>query len=151
MLVGSESKLGSTEDEGIGGNPVDDGYLKVSAAQPRPIDLVRTTMNGPHHHGDTHLAGSKGIYGLTREACWAVDRTLLRLAGPVKESHPPPGILPPESRSVHIAVLSLCLSFNPTLSLFQPHSEFFLMLGPSMSTVQNCNSTRHQITQHTVI
>ena len=46
---------------------------------------------------------------------------------------------------------SLCLYFNLTLSLFQPHSEFFLALEPSMGTVRNCNSTRHQVTKHAVI
>ena len=39
------------------------------------------------HVGDTHTEGSNGIYGLTREARWAVDRIHPRLAGSVKESH----------------------------------------------------------------
>ena len=43
MLVGGESKLGSTGDEGIGGSPVDNVCdqtpFGVSAAQPHLINL----------------------------------------------------------------------------------------------------------------
>jgi hypothetical protein len=96
--------------------------------------------------GDTHLAGYNRIYGLMREARWAVDCILLRLDGSVKDSH----IHLPEPNP-DVLLLSLSLSFNLTVSLFQPHSESFLTLEPPMVTVQNCNCNRHQITQYAVI
>lgn len=47
------------------------------------IDLANDS-----HLADTHLAGSNGIYELTRDSvCWAFDRILLGLARPVKESY----------------------------------------------------------------
>src|ERR1700729_3146410 len=98
--------------------------------------LSKTTTNSPPV-GDTHVAGSNRIYGLTCEACWACEGV----------SHP----LLKADLSTSTCSFSLCLYFNLTLSLFQPHSEFFLALEPSMGTVRNCNSTRHQVTKHAVI
>jgi hypothetical protein len=105
VLVGGESKLGSTED-----NPRQD---KVPTAQPHPIDHVNNDNERPT--GNMHTEGSNGIYGLTHEACWVCEGV----------SHPPPRT---ECRCVHIAVLPLCLSVNVSLSLSQPQSELFLTL-----------------------
>ena len=108
MLVGGESKLGSIEDEGIGGDP------GCAAAQPRPIDHFNDDHEQPtlrRYAFNMHTEGSNGIYGLTREACWVREGV----------SHPPPGT---ECRCVHVAVLRLCLSFNVTLSLNHNLSHF---------------------------
>jgi hypothetical protein len=86
LLVGGESKLGSTEHD-----PVDDGDMTKFQLHSHVQSIMSTTTNGLPTHwcniGDTHTEGSNGIYGLTREACWAVDRIPPRLAGSVKESH----------------------------------------------------------------
>jgi hypothetical protein len=82
VLVGGESKLGSTWDQQTTiqwtmGN-------SDSVAQPRPIYLVNNDAIRTSWHDDP--AGSNGIYALTREARLAVDR-ILRLAESVKEFH----------------------------------------------------------------
>ena len=87
MLVGGESKLGSTD-------PVDDGDMTKFQLHSHVRSILINDDDDdderPTHWrniGDTHTEGSNWIYGLTREACWAVDRILPRLAGSVKESH----------------------------------------------------------------
>jgi hypothetical protein len=66
-------------------------FFLIFLMQPRPRDLIKDDDDERPTHwrniGDTHTEGSNGIYGLTREACWAVDRIPPRLAGSVKESH----------------------------------------------------------------
>jgi hypothetical protein len=51
VLVGGESKVGSTEDEGIGGSPVwvirHDKVVAGCSAQPRPINLVSNDNERP--------------------------------------------------------------------------------------------------------
>ena len=81
------SKLGSTD-------PVDDDDDGDITKFQRHSHLRSILSNDdderPTHWrsiGDTHIEGSNRIYGLTCEACWAVDRILPRLAGSVKESH----------------------------------------------------------------
>ena len=74
---------------------------EVSVAQPlHPTNLVHFNNDEQptplRYTFDTHTEGSNGIYGLTRDACWAHDRILPRLAGSVKESHihlPEPNVI----------------------------------------------------------
>ena len=68
------------------------GDLKVIWTEFQLHSHVRSILSTPNdderpHLGDTHTEGSNGIYVLTREAFWVVDRILPRLAGYVKESH----------------------------------------------------------------
>ena len=80
LLVGGESKLGSTEHD-----PVDDGDMTKFQLHSHVQSIMSTTTNGLPTHwrniGDTHTEGSNWIYGLTREACWVREGV----------SHPPPG------------------------------------------------------------
>ena len=79
----------------------------------------------------TNAQGLLGCRLHSPEACWVREGV----------SHPPPGT---ECRCVRIAVLRLCLSFNVSLSLSQPQSESFLILAPSMGTVQDCITQPHE-------
>ena len=128
MLVGGESKFGSTEDDPVDGDmtkfhPHSHGDRSATDDDEQPT-LWRYTF-------DMHTEGSNRIYGLTRKACWVHDRILLRLTGSVNESH----IHHPEP---NVACCSLSLSVFYTILMY-----VYLYLNHTQSYILQCNLLWH--------
>jgi hypothetical protein len=129
VLVGGESKLGSTEDDPVDGDmtkfqPHSHGDRSATDDDERPIPW--------RYAFDTHnTEGSNWIYGLTHKACWAHNRILPRLTGSVNESH----IHLPEP---NVARCSLSLSVFYTILMY-----VHLSLNHTLSYILQCNLLWH--------